>query len=195
MLYGVTLGGTVLAAVSEGADAKTEHSIRLLFTRTVVNGERRYWKSCRKAPAGCEERIKVFADYFDAAAEAHHVPPLLLVAIAWHESALNPAAEGKSHAEQGILQILPRKSAPRFVTDARFRARCLRKVGACQHDVVQYGAAILSRTLDECDTPLRAVAAYNTGSCDKITRYHSAVIRTWQELDAGTWKRRGASDA
>jgi len=179
---------TVFAQVARSASV-TEGAIRSLMTRVIWKGERRYWHHCRDAPAGCETRIQTFSDYFDLAGNAYSVPPLLLVAIAFHESALNPAAEGRvrkangKDPEYGIMQILPtRKTVPRFVRDPKYRAACLKQVGACQHDVVMFGAAILSKALDVCGDPLRAVAAYNTGHCDRITPYHREVIRLWKTL-------------
>ena len=77
----------------------------ILSVLTLSNGNH-YVKHCREAPEGCEERASNLATEFLRASEVFDMDPLLLVAIGFRETGLNPSAVGK-RGERGVMQVLP----------------------------------------------------------------------------------------
>jgi soluble lytic murein transglycosylase-like protein len=91
-----------------------------------------------------------FRSAFTTAAARTHVPLPLLVAVAYQESRMDPAAESQVGA-QGLLQLMPAT------------ARELRLDAADPNANVLAGATYLRRMLDRFPTPELALAAYNAG--------------------------------
>lgn len=182
------LGLTCAAQFAKAGERYTvERAVRDGMTRRIWKGKRLYLHHCRDALEGCEDRIQIFAGYFREAGKAHGVDPLLLVAIAYHESRFVPAAHG-GVGEWGIMQIHPKHElAPRFVTDPKYRAACFKQRGACQYEVVQAGAAIVARRLAKCGGSVRcAVRDYNSGKGHgELSGYQRAVVRLYERLRGG----------
>jgi soluble lytic murein transglycosylase-like protein len=91
-----------------------------------------------------------FRSAFTTAAARTHVPLPLLVAVAYQESRMDPAAESRVGA-QGLLQLMPAT------------ARELRLDAADPNTNVLAGATYLRRMLDRFPTADLALAAYNAG--------------------------------
>jgi len=103
--------------------------------------------------------------------EAKDFDPVLLGALALHESSLKRNAKGKRH-ETGLFQILPatarhwcRRLVPRLHW-ARPNARC--------------AVRILRRARDRCGpNPLLFLSAYNGHSC-VVSKYSRRVVRLYR---------------
>jgi len=150
---------------------------RLTYPSSLARGKPYQVAHCRRAPQGCRARIDAFAALFVDVGRRYGVSPWLLAAMAVRESALNPFAVGRG-GEHGILQLHPRRRDARrlrFVTDERYRDRCRRVVGACQREVVDLAARILRRAIEQCGSPARGLAQYNSGRCDSATSYPRRV--------------------
>ena len=140
---------------------------------------------CRHAKEGCERRLSEFAHYLVDAGQTYGIDPWLMAAMAFRESGMNPFAKG-AVGELGILQINPgRRDARevRFIRDAWYRQRCRREPGACQREVVEHAAQVLSHALALCggDVPA-ALGAYNTGHCGGNKNYAKRVLSERDEL-------------
>lgn len=135
---------------------------------------------CRHAAGGCERRLSEFARYLVEAGDRHGVDPWLMAAMAYRESGFNPFAMG-SLGELGILQIHPAgptAMSVRFMRDEWYRRRCRREPGACQEEVVDHAARLLSKTLQQCGGDVNdALGAYNTGRCGGNDRYSKRILK------------------
>jgi len=135
---------------------------------------------CRRAVEGCDRRLSEFASYLVNSARRHSVDHWLMAAMAFRESGFNPFAEG-SVGEMGILQIHPRRPDAkqiRFLTDQWYRKRCRKQPGACQAEIVDHAARVLSRSLKLCGGDVSdALGAYNTGRCGGNLRYSIRILR------------------
>lgn len=140
---------------------------------------------CRHAVGGCDQRLTEFARYLVSAGKAHGIDPWLLAAMAFRESGFNPFAMG-SLGELGILQIHPgRRDAKqvRFIRDEWYRKRCRRQPGACQQEIVEHAARVLSRSVELCSGDIEdALGAYNTGRCGGNRQYTQRVLDEVTEL-------------
>jgi hypothetical protein len=140
---------------------------------------------CRHAKEGCDRRLAEFAQYVVDAGQTYGIDPYLIAAMGVRESGLNPFAKGAA-GELGILQINPgRRDARevRFIRDAWYRKRCSREPGACQREVVDHAAMVLSRSLELCGGSIpAALGAYNTGHCNGSKVYAKRVLLEREEL-------------
>lgn len=136
-------------------------------------------RHCRSAQKGCGARMEAFARYFVEAGKRFDLDPWLLAAMAFRESGLDPFATG-SVGERGLLQMHPQSPwgrGIRFVKDERYRKICKKQAGACQRDLVQRAADLLSRSVRLCDGNLSAaLGSYNTGRCGGNPDYAKRVI-------------------
>lgn len=134
---------------------------------------------CRHAAGGCDRRLSEFARYLVEAGDRHGVDPWLMAAMAYRESGFNPFAMG-SLGELGILQIHPKgptAMSVRFVRDEWYRRRCRQEAGACQREIVDHAAQLLSKSLALCGGNLKdALGAYNTGRCGGNRRYSKRIL-------------------
>lgn len=168
---GHTGAETAPEAAPEAApeDPVTVESLTVALRGAVAVGARAApIRHCRSAPGGCEARLSAFASAMVASGTRHGIDPVLLAAVALRESGLNPAAEGTAVGEGGIMQLHPRGVGrhSRFVRDARFRARCLRREpGACQAEVVEIGAEHLAAWISRCGSESAGLGGYNRGRC------------------------------
>lgn len=135
---------------------------------------------CRRATGGCDARLLEFARYLTEAGEHFELDPWLLAAMAFRESGLNPFAVGLV-GERGILQLHPknpRAKGVRFVRDSRYRDNCKRSVGACQREIVDRAALVLSNSLKKCGGDLeQALGMYNAGRCGGSRKYAERVLQ------------------
>ena len=141
------------------------------------DGTRVLTPSCRNGPVPCEERLLAFAALIVEIAGAHDVDPLLVAAMAIKESGLDPSVLGRRR-EAGILQLHPRGAGrnTRYVRDARYRARCQSRVGACQREVIERGLETLVRGMEECGGVRGGLGAYASGHCTTSVRYIDRVL-------------------
>lgn len=137
---------------------------------TRPDGGRIYIAHCRRAPRGCEDRVRRYAHAFVDAGAEHGVDPWLLAAIAMHESGLSPGAVG-SRGERGIMQLHP---GARWGLEAA-RA-CRRDRERCTEASVGIAAALLRRAIDRCGGEAAALGMYNSGRC-RVTGYSERVLR------------------
>jgi hypothetical protein len=172
------------AHVVDAPIAKPEVLQKAMRSRVTVSWEKRSGRTipashCRHAPQGCDERLKHFATYLTDAGRNHSVDPWLLAAMAFKESGFNPFAMG-SLGELGILQLHPknpRSKRVRFVHDEGYRKRCRKEAGACQREVVERAAQLLSTSLSQCGGDMNdALGAYNTGRCGGNKRYAKRIM-------------------
>lgn len=140
---------------------------------------------CRYAREGCERRLAEFTNYIIHASQTYRLDTWLMTAMALKESGLNPFARGPV-GELGILQINPqRRDAKqlRFMQDPAYRENCKSTPGACQREIVDHAAQVLTEALQMCDGDLaRALGAYNTGRCGGNDDYVERVLRERDDL-------------
>lgn len=158
---------------------------RALDERLTVwssSSRRVYVRHCRRSRVGCRARLVAFARLIAGAAERFDVDPFLVAAMALRESGLNPFAEG-SAGERGIVQLHPRGvgSRVRFVRSEGYRRRCERRPGACQEEVVEAGARLVSAAIERCGSIAEGLGCYNTGVC-QATSYGERVLEERQNL-------------
>jgi Transglycosylase SLT domain len=179
---------TLACGVLEGA-ARADVDASLLLhqamkSRVTVHKNRRSGRTipavhCRRAVEGCEQRLNQFAGYLVDAGTRNGIDPWLLAAMAFRESGMNPFAVGDV-GELGILQLHPknpRVKSVRFVSDAWYRERCRKQVGACQREVVDRAAEILARSIAKCNGDVNlALGLYNTGKCGGNSRYALKIM-------------------
>ncbi len=189
MLVGLTLG------LSQAKHARAEEDGTTLLQRAMRSritlatdphdGHAVVIPHCRHAPKGCDARLLEFAHYITEAGDKHGVDPWLLAAMAFKESGFNPFAMG-SLGELGILQLHPqnpRSKGVRFLHDEWYRQRCRKEVGACQREVVDRAAQLLSKSLDMCGGDMKdALGAYNTGRCGGNRVYSKRIMGERQTL-------------
>jgi hypothetical protein len=178
------------ARAPQTGDSRVKLLSNAMSARIAVATNRRTGRTipashCRHAPGGCEERLSKFAHYLVDAGRLHGIDPWLMAAMAFKESGFNPFAMG-SVGELGILQINPgRRDAKtvRFIRDEWYRKRCRKEPGACQREIVEHAAQVLSRSLELCGGDLsKALGAYNTGRCGGNSRYSERVLLEVEEL-------------
>jgi hypothetical protein len=140
---------------------------------------------CRHASEGCDRRLTEFAHYLVDVGQAHGLDPWLMAAMAFRESGMNPFAKG-AIGELGILQINPgRRDARqvRFIRDGWYRQRCRKEAGACQREIVEHAAQVLTKSLALCGGNLKAaLGAYNSGHCGGGKRYAKRVLLERDQL-------------
>ena len=149
---------------------------------------------CRHAKEGCDRRLAEFAHYLVDAGQAYGIDPWLMAAMAFRESGLNPFAKG-AIGELGILQINPgRRDARqvRFIRDDWYRQRCRKEPGACQREIVEHAAQVLSRSLDAVrrQPAGRARRLQHRATAAAASSYAKRVLLERDELLQGR-RRRG----
>jgi len=195
----VLLPATAIAQDSPSIE-RVEHTLLDLIS-VGRPGHERPNPACARARGGCDARLHAFATYIVEAGARHGVDPLLLGAMAFRESSLNPFATGATRAEGGIMQINPCRSdippevrifvgpcptstQDRERRDARaraFRERCEREIGACQQPIVDYAAQHLAACISRCGSVESGLTAYNGGGCGE-SDYAARVLRTRSEM-------------
>lgn len=187
------------------ADSVADRITNTVLRRITVWRDQQV-RHCRNAPQGCEARVRAFSKYFVEAGNQYDLDPWLLAAISLRESGMNPFARGH-HAsvplrEGGMMQINPcRSDLPKAVRyfvgecyrskpvirvrhmrrSQRYRVACREKVGACQREVVMFGARILRRGIEWCGNLREGLTAYNAGRCGD-SPYAHRVLRLRDEL-------------
>lgn len=181
----------VTTAVPDGAaqppddDPSVEALVRALDRRMTVYraGQRSVYVShCRTTRGGCPERTAAFARMIGDAAREYRVDPFLLAAVAVRESGMNPTAAGAA-GERGIVQLHPRGSGSgiRYVRSEAYRRRCAHRPDACQGEVLEAGARLLSNNIVRCGGIREGLGAYNRGVCGE-TSYARRVMSERQRL-------------
>ncbi len=141
-----------------------------------------YVAHCRSARGGCAQRAATFATLIGEAARRHAIDPFLLAAVAIRESGMDPTAAGAA-GERGIVQLHPRGSGSsvRYVQSEGYRRRCMRRADACQDEVLDAGARLLSNSIIRCGGVREGLGAYNRGACGP-TQYATRVMNERQRL-------------
>ena len=170
---------------SADAAAESTQLARALLARLTVwtrhDGTTVLARYCRTAAVSCEARVTAFATMFVDAGRRFGLDPILLAALALHESNLNPAAVGPL-GTAGIMQLHPRgvgKGEP-FVESESFREECLTLVDACQQRVVWKASSAIAAALDDCGSLESALSRYATGRCGRAQSY---LERLGTEID------------
>lgn len=158
----------LLAPAAKAQSTLYDKITEALTVWTTPSGQRVTVAHCRYARMGCAKRIELLASWIKDAASRHGVDPLVLSAIALHESGMNPFAVG-GVGEAGIMQLHPRGVGRkvRFVRDERYRDQCKRAPGACQKEVIERAAILLATATKKCGSVARALGYYNTGHCQE----------------------------
>jgi len=195
----------VVPASVASQDAPTVERVQqslLGLISTGRPGHQRPNPACARAHGGCDARLNAFATYLVESGARHGVDPLLLSAMAFRESSLNPFATGATRSEGGIMQINPCRSdvppevrifigpCPTSTQDRErrelrsrlFRRRCEREIGACQQPIVDYAARLLASCISRCGSVASGLTAYNGGGCGE-SDYATRVLRTRSSLD------------
>lgn len=172
----------LLAPAAQAQLALHEKLTQAITVWTTPSGQRVTVAHCRYARMGCAKRLELLAQWIEDAADKHGVDPLVLSAIALHESGLNPFAQGQV-GEAGIMQLHPRGVGRqvRFVKDERYRDRCKKEPGACQKEVIDQAATLLATATKTCGSVERALGYYNTGRCQK-NGYAGRVMHRYATL-------------
>jgi soluble lytic murein transglycosylase-like protein len=113
------------------------------------------------------DRAYELGGYFDRAATAYAIDPVLLVALSYHESCFQKSARSTAGAI-GVMQLLPKY----FGRQATEEQHILR------------GAGVLKLYEQKCRTTLRALGAYRSGRCQagpraRATLRQARIIRAW----------------
>ncbi|MEZ4288119.1 MAG: transglycosylase SLT domain-containing protein [Polyangiales bacterium] len=137
---------------------------------------------CQEAPQGCAARIAALSQVITQSSLAHRVDPFLTAAISWVETRWDPEAVG-TIGERGIIQLHPRFAGKkvRFVSDPKYRERCLRRADACQREVLNAGLSLYNWAKKKCGNTEKALGWYNTGKCIK-SDFSQRVLRERREL-------------
>ena len=169
--------GEAETAVAPDVEALANAFAERLTVSRRHDGTRVLTPSCRNGPVPCEERLLAFATLIVEIAGEHDVDPLLVAAMAIKESGLDPSVLGRRR-EAGILQLHPRGAGrhTRFVRDARYRARCQSRTGACQREVIERALETLVRGMEECGGLRGGLGAYASGHCTTSVRYIDRVL-------------------
>ncbi len=144
--------------------------------------------SLSQALAGPAQAAGPFATCFEAAGREFGLNPVLLEAIAQHESGLRIDAVGRNRdgtKDLGLMQINSRH-LPELARYGIDEARLL--TDACTN--VRVGARVLARAVQAQGATWRAVGSYNTGAGGRDSvraGYVSRVAREYQRLQ----KQRG----
>jgi len=170
------------AAASDPSLAALSRALDRRLTVWQAGDRPVYVRHCRSAPGGCRERTAAFAQLIADVSNEHEVDPFLVAAMAIRESGLDPTAAGAA-GERGIVQLHPRGygSSVRFVQSEAYRRRCTRRPDACQREVLDVGARLLSRGIERCGGVREGLGAYNRGACG-ATRYATRVMNERQRL-------------
>ncbi len=114
---------------------------------------------------------------WDQAGAYHNIDPWLLYAIASVESNFNPVAHNKANRngtfDFGMMQI----NSVHFPELRKYGIPFEILADRCGSTYV--GAWILSRAFKQCGRNWKAVAAYNTGSCNRGLAYAAKVQKAY----------------
>lgn len=185
--------GLVLAATltTEGTAQEGDEDASIVSLHRALDRRLTVWRTssrviyvrhCRSTRGGCAERTAVFARMIGDAATTHRVDPFLLAAVAVRESGMDPTAAGAA-GERGIVQLHPRGSGARvrYVRSEVYRRGCERRPDACQREVLEAGARLLSTSITRCGGVREGLGAYNRGECG-ATDYARRVMSERQRL-------------
>ena len=164
------------------AEPSVSHNIitavtkRMVVWRNPYTQEPTYVSHCRRARGGCESRINQYAGYILESSNRHGVDPVLVAALAWHETRWHPYAEGPV-GEFGIIQLHPKSPWGR---EARKRCRRTSKT-RCEALIVDIGVRTLAASIKTCGNVLEGLGRYNTGKC-MVNKYSRKVGKYYEEM-------------
>jgi len=193
---GPSFSEAVPAPAAEGIDYRSavgDHPTSLALARAIDarlivrqsrEGTPIHVQHCRVSEGGCRARIATLSRLITEASNRAGVDPFLTAGIALRESGLNPLAVSPVGA-RGVVQLNPKyrgKTVP-FVYNERYRAKCSRRPGACQREVLEAGLGLYEWAVTRCgDDVEKGLAWYNSGRCDKQNGYASSVLRERRQL-------------
>ena len=159
---------------------------QLIIAEDPITGTRTYSRSCEDRVYGCEASITAIVDLFFEQKERHGIEPLILAAMAKHETNFNPFAINERTRAAGLLQLTRASGFTRgirFIQDSNYRARCERTHDACQGEVIEASVMLLERSISRCDNNLRqGLGMYGSGSCRGSRRFVKYVMRLARHL-------------
>ena len=141
-------------------------------------------------PREIRQHINAWVNWFVDAGIKHGVDPDLLVAVAIHETKLQPFAVG-SKGELSMLQLMTRYEngnvsefgETRFATDASYREHCKSERGFCQGTAIRLAAKKLADYRNACGSVEGALSKYNSGSCRARPQYARRVLALQRKLE------------
>lgn len=147
----------------------------LLTIHVAPSGPIYAWHA-RKHPLGAELYVAQVVKSAEVAALEHDVDPLLLLALAEGESALNDRAVQPITGAKGLLQLLPSSKWQRAVErECKGATRA-----ACAAAQLMHGAAALRYALDACDGEEWAgIGFHRSGKCLRGPRGLRVVELAW----------------
>ena len=144
-------------------------------TGTVVEA-----KSCREQIGGCYAHIRRVVDLVYDTSHDYGYDPHIVLAIAKHETNLNPFAVNEVTGASGLLQLMPRSpfaQGLRFIQEPQYREECRYDSHYCQREVIGQSLTLLSRSEARCGTLEGGLGLYGSGSCEGSRRFSRYVIR------------------
>lgn len=165
---------------------KEATKLSIMELLVVSNLPRTYSRSCEERVFGCEAHIESVVDLFFEQQNRRGIDPLILAAMAKHETNFNPFAVNDVYGAAGLLQLLPSNrhaKGVRFIHSRAYREQCRNDYYACQGEVVEASVTLLERSIRRCDNDLRqGLGMYGSGSCRGSRRFSKYVIRLAGEL-------------
>lgn len=181
-----------LLAAAAHAGEQQRPSERVIALARALDARLTVWKRpdgnvihvshCRRSKQGCRARLVTFARWIVEVSEEHGIDPFLLGAMAMRESGLDPFAAGAA-GERGLVQLHPRGvgAGVRFVKSEAYRRYCSHKPGACQREVLEAGARLISKSIEHCGAVESGLGMYNSGACGE-NAYARRVLAEREKL-------------
>jgi hypothetical protein len=188
--FGITAAWVPM--LSDASMAQQRPDERVVELARALDARLTVWKTeggrviharhCRSVRQGCRARIVTFAQWMVEVADDNRIDPFLLAAMAMRESGLDPFAEG-GVGELGLIQLHPRGvgRGVKFVRSEAYRRHCRATPGACQREVLEAGARLVARCIEQCGGVAAGLGAYNSGHCGE-NAYARRVLREQERL-------------
>lgn len=149
-------------------------------------GEVSYTGSCANQNGGCEAHVnRIVNVIFDLSCESGF-DPIMILAMAKHESNYNPFVVHDRTRATGLLQLMPRSFFAKgvdFVHSPSYRNECRDEEDYCQEEIIHASFRLLYRSIYRCGNIEQGIGMYGSGSCNgsrSFVRYvgnHSDRIR------------------
>lgn len=160
---------------------KEATKLTILEELVISDLPRTYARSCSSREFGCEAHISAMVDLFFLEYQKTGIDPLIIAAMAKHETNFNPFAVNDRTQAAGILQLLPSQRSAEglnFIHSASYRNQCEGEYYACQEEVLDASLKLLERSIRRCDNSLaQGLGMYGSGSCEGSKRFSRYVLR------------------
>lgn len=165
---------------------KEATKLAILDDLIISEMPRTYARSCTERPYGCEAHVEAIVELFFSQYQQRGIDPLILAAMAKHETNYNPFAVNESTGAAGLIQLMPGSHFAEgisFIHNPRYRHACKQERSACQQEVLDASLTLLERSIRRCDNSLRhGLGMYGSGSCTGSRRFANYVISHAREL-------------